>query len=49
MEDNYPVIGHVETKIFGVVPILDIPMMNDEREKELGAMSAAKWKEANAS
>lgn len=49
MEEKYPVIGHVETKIFGVVPILDVPMMDDEREKELGAMSAAKWKGANAS
>lgn len=49
MEENYPVIGHVETKIFGVVPILNIRMMDDEREKELGALSAAKWKEANAS
>lgn len=50
MEKNtYPVTGYIETKAFGVLPILNIRMMDDKREKELGAMSAAKWKEANAS
>lgn len=30
------------------IPLLDIPMMSDEREKELGRQSAAKWKGAMA-
>lgn len=48
-ENTYPVIGHIETEAYGPVPILNIRMMSDEREKELGAMVANKWKEAGAS
>ena len=42
-KDIYHIIGHIETKAFGTVPILDIRMMSPEREKELGEKSAEKW------
>ena len=32
---NYPVIGQVEMKSGQVVPLLDIPMMSDERWQKL--------------
>lgn len=38
-----PVLGTVTTKGCPV-PLLSIKMMSDERERELGAQSAEKWK-----
>ncbi len=39
----YPVEECVYTEQFGYIPVLDIRRMDDAREKELGAQSAAKW------
>lgn len=44
--NKFPVVGHVMIEPLGAVPILSIRMMDDEREKELGARSAQAWKEA---
>lgn len=37
---NYPVIGQVKSKSGAVYPVLDIPMMSDERWRELARESA---------
>lgn len=37
---NYPVIGQVEMKSGQVVPLLDIPMMSDEKWQQLAAEQA---------
>lgn len=48
MQDNkFPIIGYIETEAFGIVPLLGIRMMDDEREKQLGKQSAQAWKEAH--
>ena len=46
LDREYPVVGYVSTPQTGTLPLLNIRMMSDERERELGAQSAAKWKEA---
>lgn len=43
---TYPITGHVEVVGFGRVPVLGVCMMSNEREKELAAKSAKRWKEA---
>lgn len=40
---TFPVLGYVQTEEYGRLPVLDIPMMDDSREKELGAQSAGRW------
>lgn len=46
---NYPVQKRIYVKSLGrEVPLLNICMMSDERERELGAQSADKWKKATA-
>ena len=46
---NYPVQKYIRIKPLGwKVPVLNIRMMSDERERELGAQSADKWKKATA-
>lgn len=48
MQDNkFPIVGHIETEAFGIVPLLGIRMMDGEREKELMEQSAQAWKEAH--
>lgn len=44
---KHAIVGHVQVKGIGTVPILGIRMMSDEREKELAAQSAKKWEEAS--
>lgn len=34
-EHEYPIAGYITTKQTGAVPLLDIPMMSDERWQEL--------------
>lgn len=42
---EFPIVGFVQIEGQNYhVPLLDIRMMSDEREKELGAQSAAAWK-----
>lgn len=48
MQDNkFPIVCNIEAEAFGIVPLLGIRMMDDEREKELGKQSAKAWKEAH--
>ncbi len=37
---NYPVVGHAKTSIGEIIPILDIPMMSDERWEQLARENA---------
>ena len=39
--EKYPIIGHVDT-VDGMIPVLDIPMMSDERWEELAKSQAVK-------
>lgn len=45
----FPVIGHVSVENYGRLSILGLRMMSPEREKELGAKSADRWKRLQAS
>lgn len=46
---SYPVQARIYIKpLSREIPLLSIRMMSDERERELGAQSAEKWKEAMA-
>lgn len=42
---EFAVLEHVEVQNSVTVPLLDIRMMDDLRERELAAQSAARWKE----
>ena len=43
---EFAVLGYVTLKDCVTAPLLNIRMMDDQREKELAAQSAEKWKEA---
>lgn len=32
---EYPIIGYIENEICGIVPLVDIPMMSDEKWNQL--------------
>lgn len=38
---KYPVVGYVSTKQTGRVPVVNMPMMSDERWKELAREAAS--------
>lgn len=42
---EFAVLEHVELQNSVTVPLLDIHMMDDLRERELAVQSAARWKE----
>lgn len=42
LDQEYPVLGHVTTPQTGTIPLVDLPMMSDERWEELCRESAVK-------
>lgn len=42
LDREYPIIGHVTSPQTGTVPLVDIPMMSDERWEELCRENAIK-------
>lgn len=42
---EFAVLEHVELQNSVTVPLLDIHMMDDQRERKLAAHSTARWKE----
>lgn len=41
-----PGAEYVEIRGLGLIPVWGLPVMSEEREKELGRQSAQKWEEA---
>lgn len=41
---EFDVLDHVNLENSITIPLLNIRMMDDQRERELAAQSAAKWK-----
>lgn len=41
---DFAVLGHVTLQNSITVPLLNIPMMDDRRERELSDLNAARWK-----
>lgn len=40
------VLDLISSRGYGAVPLLNIPMMGEQRERELAAQSSSAWKEA---
>ena len=43
---EYPIIGYVENEIYGIVPLIDIPMMSDEKWNQLAEANMKAYRRA---
>ena len=45
-DQEYPIIGYIENEICGIVPLVDIPMMSDEKWNRLAEADMKNYRRA---